>query len=175
MGMSVTVMTVIAAAVLGSSGSAARTDPPLALRALDGCRAIAAPAQRLACFDQTTAQLMTATASGEISVVDRAEMRQARRSLFGFAMPKLPFFAGDRSAEDDKGTLDSTITWVRRIDDERFQLRVADGNALWETVESYMTFDEPRKGQKISIKRGPLGSYVLRINGQRGLKGKRVG
>jgi hypothetical protein len=32
----------------------------------------------------------------------------------------------------------------------------------------------PKAGQKIEIKKGALSSYFLRINGQPGVKGKRV-
>ena len=34
---------------------------------------------------------------------------------------------------------------------------------------------DPRAGDKIVIKRGPLGSYLLRIGSNRAVKGKRVG
>lgn len=143
--------------------------------ALDACRQITDGAQRLACFDRSSAALVGAAASGEVSVVDRAQLSQARRALFGFSMPKLPFFAGDRSGEGDRGELDSTITSARSIGNGRFQIHIADGGAIWETTETYLSLSDPRKGQKIQIKRGPLGSYFLRIDGQRGVKGRRVG
>ena len=168
---------IVAIAAFGTAPAGAKAPPPqsLLVTALDQCRTIADPTQRLACFDKAAGSLVAAARTGQVSVVDRSELRQARRSLFGFAMPKLPFFAGDRSAEDDKDVLDSTITSSRSMGNGRFRLVVSDGNAVWETLESYMSFSDPRSGQKITIKRGPLGSYFLRINGQRGVKGKRVG
>ena len=161
-----------AIAIAQKSKAPAATSPLIG--ALDACRQITDGAQRLACFDKSSAALVGAAASGEVSVVDRGQLRQARRALFGFSMPRLPFFAGDRSAEDDKGELDSTIKSARAIGYERFQIVLADG-AVWETSQTYLNFSEPRKGQKIHIKRAPLGAYFLEIDGQVAVKGRRVG
>jgi topoisomerase IA-like protein len=56
----------------------------------------------------------------------------------------------------------------------RFRIVVTEGNAVWETTEQSMGLD-PRSGQKITIRRGPLGSFFLRVEGQRSVKGRRVG
>ncbi len=155
---------------------AARSTPPQArhLGALDACRAIAVDAARLACFDREAATLLTASRSGELSVVDRADMRTARRSLFGFALPKLPFFAGDKSADEVPDTLDSTIVTAQGIANGRYRIRIAAGDAIWETTESPLNLSTPRAGEKIVISKGALGSYFLRIDGQVGVKGRRV-
>lgn len=142
--------------------------------ALDACRKIADGAERLACFDKASAALVGATATGEVSVVDRKELRQARRALFGFTMPKLPFFAGDRSGEDEKDEIDSTVKSAKQIGYERYQIILADG-AIWETSQTSLSFSEPRRGQKVHIKRGPLGSYFIEVDGQVAVKGRRVG
>ena len=147
---------------------------PRHLGALDACRAITADTARLACFDREAAALLTASRSGELSVVDRADMRTARRSLFGFALPKLPFFNGDKSADEVPDTLDSTIVSAQGIANERYRIQIAAGDALWETTEAPLNLSTPRAGEKIVISKGALGSYFLRINGQVGVKGRRV-
>ena len=147
---------------------------PRHLGAIDACRAIATDAARLACFDREAAALLAATESGQVSVVDRADMKAARRSLFGFSLPKLPFFSGDRSAEDTVDQLESTIRSVQPIDNGRYRMTLADDNAVWETTESPMRLNMPRRGDKIVIKKASLGSYFLRIGGQIGVKGQRV-
>ncbi|HMI41085.1 MAG TPA: hypothetical protein VK485_07645 [Sphingomicrobium sp.] len=163
----------IAPAASAKGPKAPAANSPL-VGALDACRQIPEAEQRLACFDRASAALVGATASGEVSVVDRKQLGQARKALFGFNMPRLPFFAGDKSAEDDKGVLDSTIKSVRTMGYERFQIVLADG-AIWETAQVYLSFSEPRKGQKVHIKRAPLGVYFLEIDGQVAVKGRRVG
>ncbi|MCY7398205.1 MAG: hypothetical protein LH466_05125 [Sphingomonas bacterium] len=147
---------------------------PRHLGALEACRAIGADAARLACFDRESAALLTASRSGELSVVDRADMRTARRSLFGFALPKLPFFAGDKSADEVPDTLDSTIVTAQGIANDRYRIRIAAGDAVWETTDSPINLSTPRAGEKIVISKGALGSYFLRINGQVGVKGRRI-
>lgn len=144
------------------------------LSALETCRAITADAARLACFDREAAALLTASRSGDLTVVDRADMRTARRSLFGFALPKLPFFAGDKSADEVPDTLDSTIVTAQGIANGRYRIKIAAGDAVWETTDSPLNLSEPRAGEKIVISKGALGSYFLRINGQVGVKGRRI-
>lgn len=155
--------------------AAAQTVPrPRHLSAIDACRAIVEDAARLACFDREAAALLAASATGQVSVVDRADMRAARRSLFGFALPKLPFFSGDKSGEDSIDQLESTIRSAHAIDRGRYRMVLAADNAVWETTEATMRLQPPRTGDKIVIKKAALGSYFLRINGQVGIKGQRV-
>ena len=167
----------IVAVSLASGQAAAKAPPPTSplVGALQACQSIAGDQQRLACFDRASAALVSATASGDVSVIDRAQLRTARRSLFGFSMPKLPFFAGDSSADDVSDVLETTIKSARGIGYGKYRLVIAEGDAEWEMTETFATFREPRAGQKIQIKRASLGSYLLKIGGQRGVKGRRVG
>lgn len=153
-------------------------DPPKQsplVNALEACRAVADPAQRLACYDKQAGALLDAASKGDVAVVDRSEVRKARKSLFGFSMPRIPFFSGDDSADVVSDTLESTIKSASGIGYGKFRMVIAESNAVWETTESYGTMREPRVGDKIVIKRGTLGSYILRIGSNRGVKGKRVG
>lgn len=169
----------LACAALGASAGAAapkaKAPPSPLIAAIERCRQMADATQRLACFDSASSALVQATSSGAVSVVDRTELRQARRSLFGFTMPRLPFFAGDTTADEAMSKLDSTIVSVKPLNNGYFRMVIADGNAVWETSETNVSFSDPRPGQKITILRGPLGSYFLRIDGQNGVRGRRVG
>lgn len=175
--LSVSLAATVALIVAGGAAAKERNPPrksPL-VNAIAACRQIADPTQRLACFDKASGDLVAATEKGDVSVVDRADLRQARRSLFGFNMPKLPFFSGDKSADDVSDKLVSKVTAVKALPHDRYVVRLADGNALWETLESYGAFHAPRVGDSVEVNRGPLGSYVLRFGKQRGVKGRRVG
>ena len=167
---------IVAIALL--AGAASAKDPPKQsplVAALEACRAITDPTERLACYDKEAGALLTATQTGAVAVVDKSEVRKARKSLFGFAMPKIPFFSGDDSADEVSDTLESTVKQANGIGYGKFRITIAEGDAVWETTESYATMRDPRAGDKISIKRGPLGSYMLRIGKNRGVKGRRVG
>lgn len=168
--------------VLTATAFAARAEgkdkpaPPSPLvAAIDRCRQIGDNAQRLACYDSAAGALVTASNSGEVSIVDRNEVRKVRHSLFGFSMPKIPFFSGDTTASETQNKLNSTITSVRQLNNGYYRIVIADNGAVWETTDSSVSFDPPHIGQKIEIIRGALGNYFLRINGQIGVRGKRVG
>ena len=170
-------MVAIAATATGQSPAAAKTAPtpsPLVI-AIEACRKIADPTQRLACYDRAAPALVDAARTGEVRVVDRGQVRQVRRSLFGYSMPKLPFFSGDDSATDTPDELATTIKSVRDIGYGKYRIVLTEGDAVWETTEASISVSEPKAGQKISIRRGPMGSYFVRINGQRSVKGRRVG
>jgi hypothetical protein len=169
---------IVSLAVVGlaaTAAGAAKAPPAVSpyINALEQCRQIADSAQRLACYDKAAPALITASRSGDINVVDRGQLRQARRSLFGFSMPKLPFFSGDRSVGDTPDQIETTIKSARELGYGKYRITITEGDAVWETTEE--SFTEPRSGQKIIIRRGPLGSYFLRINGNSGIKGRRVG
>ena len=170
--------TLMIAALVAVTPAAAKDKPappsPL-VTAIDRCRQMADPTQRLACYDSAANALVQAANAGTVAVVDQNEIRKARHSLFGFTLPKIPFFSGDTTADEAQRQLDSTITSVRPLNNGYFRLVIADNGAVWETTDSSISFDPPRPGQKITIVRGPLGSYFLRINGQVGVRGRRVG
>lgn len=149
--------------------------PPDPVAGIERCRSITAADARLACFDAAASALASARASGEVQLVNRRELREARRGLFGFALPKLPFFRGDDTQDEASSRLDSRITSARGLGYGKYRITIADGDAVWETTESYSTLEPPQAGQPISIRKGPLGSYMVRINNQRGVKGRRVG
>lgn len=164
----------VATAPASAKGKEKPTPSPL-VAAIDRCRQIGDSTQRLACYDTAAGALVQAANTGSVAIVDQGEIRKARRSLFGFTLPKIPFFSGDGTAEEAQRQLDSTITSVRPLNNGYFRIVIADNNAVWETTDSNISFDPPRAGQKISILRGPLGSYFLRIDGQVGVRGRRVG
>ena len=167
-----------AVALAALAGTAVAKDPPKTsplVGALQTCRAMADPTERLACYDKQAGALLDAATKGDVAVVDKSEVRKARKSLFGFAMPKIPFFSGDDTADATSDTLESTIKSASGIGYGKYRLVIAEGDAVWETTETYGTMRDPRVGDKIVIKRGPLGSYMLRIGSNRGVKGRRVG
>jgi len=166
------------AALAALSTATLAKDPPKTsplVSALQACRAVTDPTERLACYDKEAGALLDATQKGDIAVVDKSEVRKARKSLFGFSMPKIPFFSGDDTADAVSDTLESTVKTANGIGYGKFRIIIAEGNAVWETTETYATMHDPRAGDKIVIKRGSLGSYLLKIGSNRSVKGKRVG
>lgn len=142
------------------------------LQALSVCRSVADEKARLDCYDQASARLAEAVDKKELVVMDRQEIRETRRSLFGFSVPNIPLFRGESGGDD--GKLETTIAGASQIEGGKWQIRLEDG-AVWQTTETRLNLSDPRRGQKIVIQRGTLGNYFLRIDGQRGIRGRRVG
>jgi len=141
------------------------------IQGLSACRGIADEKARLDCYDQASARLAEAVEKKELVVLDQQEIRETRRSLFGFSVPNIPLFRGEGGG--DNGQLETVIAGAAPLGGGKWRIRLEDG-ATWETNESWLGLSDPRPGHKIVIKRGTLGNYFLRINGQRGIRGRRV-
>jgi hypothetical protein len=142
------------------------------IQALSACRAVADDKARLDCYDQAGARLAEAVDKKELIVLDQQEIRETRRSLFGFSVPNIPLFRGESGG--DNGQLETVIAGASQLEGGKWQIRLEDG-AIWQTTETRLNLSDPRPGQKIVIQRGTLGNYFLRIDGQRGIRGRRVG
>lgn len=165
-----------AALIAGSAAFGAKLKPvesPL-MRALSDCQRLAEDAVRLRCYDAAATALTAASTSGKVVVVDQEDVRKTRRSLFGFSLPKLPFFSGDNSADDQTNELTAKIASAGPLGYGKYRIKLEDG-ALWETTEGSTAVDAPKSGDTVVIKGGPLGSYMMKISGQRALRAKRVG
>lgn len=154
-----------------------KPDESAYVAALRDCQGKTDPTERLACYDTAVASIVTASKEGEVRVVDREEVRQTRRKLFGFALPDLGIFGGKSDKEDPEQaeeftTLQTTITGVKGTD--RAIILVTEEGAEWQLEELPARLLRPKVGQPVEIRAGVLSSYFLRINGQKGVKGRRV-
>ena len=149
---------------LQTGTAAAAERPAKTLAAVTACRSIVDPAQRLACYDAAVGPFVDAIARGDLKVIDREEVRQTRRSLFGFELPRLPFFSGDDSVRDAPKEIDTTVASSHEAGYSNWSITMADGS-VWQTKEPLPR--DPRGGQAVKIKAGALGNYFLGVNGAR--------
>lgn len=170
------VMIAALSALLVGSGAAARTRPdtgtPAAVQQLLACRAIADSAQRLACYDRQAATVNQAIASRDLVVIDKARATAAKRSLFGFSVPNFGGLFG--SGSDDVKQIDGTIAEVGYNPEGGWLLKLADGS-VWTQVDDAQLGLPPRRGEKVIVKRGSLGSFYIEFAKQVGFKVKRIG
>jgi hypothetical protein len=148
------------------------TGTPTAVQRLLGCRGIADAAQRLACFDRQATALSGAIASRDIVVIDKVRASAAKRSLFGFSVPNFGGLFGRGS--DDIKQIESTVSGVSHNPEGGWVLKLADGS-VWTQVDDAMLGLPPRRGDKVIVKRGSLGSFYLELGKQPGFKAKRIG
>lgn len=135
------------------------------------CRAVSDAAQRLACFDREVARLSSALAAGDLVTLDREAIKKERRSLFGLPLPRIGLFGGDETPEQRE--LEATIVSAREIGNSRWRFALSTG-ANWETTESLGRQSDPRTNDRVKIKRGALGNYMMTIEGGPPRRVKRV-
>lgn len=135
------------------------------------CRALGDSTARLQCFDAASKALEEATESRQIVILDRSEVRKTKRSLFGFALPKIPFFNETNDEQDEEfKQIEGELAGVQAIGNGRYQFTVKDAGT-WQTTETSWTI--LKNGQKFKIKRGAVGSYMMVLNNI-GIRVKRV-
>ena len=148
----------------------ASAPPPKIFNDVVQCRSITDAAQRLACFDRSVGALATAQANRDLYVADKDAMREARRGLFGFSVPKLRIF-GDDDMEKDVDQIETTITAA--VQGQRGYVFTLKDGARWaQTDGAYM--DRPKAGSTIKIKRASLGSYFCAVGGHTGFRCERI-
>lgn len=144
---------------------AQETRPAALVRVLD-CRALADPTERLACFDREVAMMEQAETAKELVVVDRKQIKEARRSLFGLPLPSLAIFGGrDDDVEEEDSRIESTIRTSAADPYGKYTFVLADG-AVWRQTDGRLLNARPKPGQTIQIRRGAIGSYLANVNGQ---------
>ncbi|KQU47436.1 hypothetical protein ASG67_14380 [Sphingomonas sp. Leaf339] len=143
---------------------------PLAIDRLATCRGITANDARLACFDEAAKAITEARTRQDIVVLDRAEIRKAKRSLFGFSLPSIKLFGGGKDDEQLK-QLVGTVGAYRTLSGGLIRFELDDGG-VWETVEQVML--PLRQGDVVTIKAGSLGSYIATAPGRRAVRVRRA-
>ena len=146
----------VALLVLAVPLAAADAPSPRPLAALQQCRTLTDATARLACYDGAVDALTAATASGEVQVVDRQEVRRTRKGLFGFTLPRIGFLSSrPGSAEDaaDEARLETTITASRSIGYGKYRITL-DSGAVWETQEASGGMTDPDPGTQGAARKG---------------------
>lgn len=174
-------LVVLAAPVAAQEQRAADQPAPLPLiQQLYDCRAIADPAERLACFDRQVAAVAAAEAARDIRIVDREAVRATRRGLFGFSLGRLNIFGdGDDEVEDEgqDGSeavteITATITQFARNDLGKLVF-VLDNGQRWIQTDNITGRRDPRVGHSVTIRRAALGSFIASVEGRPGIRVRR--
>lgn len=169
-----------AVAALGLIGSAglAQSAPPSSsplVGSLEACRAVTDSSARLSCYDSAVEALVGAASKGDVVVVEREQVRKARRSLFGFSLPNLPFLRQTRDPAEEEVPKEfvSTLQSMGPSGVGRYRFVIEDGEAIWETVDATPAM-YGKRGAEVKIRRGALGSYFLKVEGEQWVRARRV-
>lgn len=141
--------------------------------ALGNCQKVADSAARLACYDRTVPALVGAANSGDIKVVDRESVRKARRSLFGFALPSIPFFNSNDEKDKAPSKIESTVLNFSALGNGFYRFAIADDRAVWESTEA-ANIRDAKSGEPVTITRTAIGSFWAKIGNRRELRVRRI-
>lgn len=150
---------------------AATPKPAPAVQAVVDCRKIDDGAQRLACYDAAADALAKAQSSGDLVTLDREQRRAARRQAFGFTLPSFSFLdTGEKPEETDR--LEETLASASQDYEGKWTFVMQDGQ-VWRQIDDEFLSRKPHAGSKIEIRRAMIGSYMLTVDGQPGVRAHR--
>ncbi len=146
---------------------------PEVLTRLGACRTVQGDSERLACYDQAVAALEQARSQNQLVVMDRQQIRRARRSIFGLTLPDLDIFGGGDEADEEVSVLETTIRSVSRNGLGKWSFVLEDG-ARWIQLDSRELPRDPDPGDSIRIRRALMGSFLANVDGQTAIRVRRV-
>lgn len=136
------------------------------------CSVIEADTERLACYDRSVRSLDAAEKRGDIVVVDRAEVRETRRQLFGFNLPPVAMFDRTSNAADAVDEVSTTLASARQVG-FKWVLTLEDGSVWRQTDSSAFRFPN-QPGTAVEIRQGALNSFLMRVGTSRSVRVERV-
>lgn len=142
---------------------------------LRSCRTLVAAEAKAACYDAKAGALLDALDAGDVRLVDREQLRKTKRQLFGITMPDIDILKSDGKDEEELSELfETTIASGRQTGPATWRFTTAEG-AVWEINNPPRKIAPIKEGDKVVFKKASLGYYFIRINGQIGVKGRRIG
>ena len=164
---------VVAIALVASAvaQTGARNLPRTVQRLLE-CRKIEASPERLACYDAAVDDMGQALAKGDVVTIDHEQATTLRRQAFGFSLPSLSFLdRGQRPEAIDRMTAVAKNAYRRG--DGSWVIELEDG-AVWTQIDSEAIARAPRAGSSVVISKAAMGSYFLKVDGQRAVRARRT-
>ena len=110
-------------------------------------------------------------------VIDRQQVREGRRRLFGLALPRIPIFGGgdgdDDGDQDQVRTVEGVVASASQ-DSLGHWMVVLQDDAVWVQTDNNTLALRPRPGHRVVINRGAMGGFMMRVNNQPGIRVRRT-
>lgn len=149
------------------------------------CAAKTDNAERLACYDAAVAGLKQAQTSGGVAVVARSQIEAAEKEAFGLSQPslselarsanKMPATPGAAAApppqELDRVTM--TVKALERRPDGTYRFTMENGQ-VWEQIDGNELGKTLRAPVTAEIKKGAIGSYMLKVGDRASVRVRRI-
>ena len=156
--------------VAGSAAPAPASAP--AVQAVIACRATKEAAERLACYDKAVAAMDAAQSQGDLVTLDREQRRAVRRQAFGFTLPAFNIF--DRGEKPEEASrITAKVAAASQDLRGKWQIKLDDG-AVWMQTDDEDLLRLPKPGMSVVVRRGSLGSFFLKVEGDQAFRARRV-
>lgn len=144
------------------------------------CTGITKAEDRLACFDGAVAGFKQAQAAGDVKVVTREQTVQAEKQAFGLresdAVEAARASAGALPAPAAPAAIENVqvkVTVAVKRADGKYRFTLDDGQ-IWEQVDSDSVSGLKKLPLSAEIKTAYLGSFLMKIDGGRAIRVRRV-
>lgn len=134
------------------------------------CKLIAERDARVDCYDAAMELLGAAERQGEIVVVERERVLEARRAVFGFSLPALPGLPGGEA--EALNEVETKLERAAYVTGAGWTFHLADGS-IWRQIDTTPLEFRPQSGLPIKIRRAAMGSYMLKVADYPAVRAKR--
>lgn len=149
---------------------------------IHACSSITDAGARLACFDAAVAAMKRAQASGEVSVVSRAQIQQAEKDSFGLGSAAqasaVANVATGSSATAPAATpeievMKVTIATATKRPDGTYRFTLDNGQ-VWEQTDTVSLGTLSRGTIEAEIRRASMGTFMLKPGNRSAVRVKRI-
>jgi hypothetical protein len=141
------------------------------LKSFQDCRDLTGQSAELDCYRAATERLTREVEAKKVTILDRSDVRETRRSLFGFSLPKLKLFGGDNDDDPEFTEIEAKVVRIRDLEYGKLTFTLPD-SAVWQTTEPVKK--RPSVGSQVRIKQAAMGGYFISFDGGRAIRGMRV-
>jgi hypothetical protein len=158
------------------AGAAFAQEAPLAR--VYGCAALPKADERLACYDGAVASLKQAETAGVVAVISRAQVTEASERAFGFKKTEAADIARAAGiavpkAAEQLDNVQVKIATAEKQADGKYRFTLESGQ-VWDQIETEKVGRLGALPVTAEIKAAALGSFLMRIEGGRAIRVRRV-
>lgn len=139
------------------------------------CAEVANDAERLACFDRVTREMRATTRPGATAAAPnapRTPQQSARQEQEDFGLPA-ERVREERQRPAPIKEIKVRIAAAKRVGPGYWTFLLEDG-AVWQMSELDSTFQAPRSGETVTLRRGLMGGFLLDMPRQASVRVKRI-
>ena len=141
---------------------------------VEKCITIKDQQDRLACYDRATSSLIEAHKKGDVIILDKDRLETAQKQAFGLKLPDIKFFESLGSKSNTQlNQITLILSKARQGADGYWTLTMEDGQ-IWHQIEEESHFSDPKLGGQVTIKKGAVGNYFLKMDNQRAIRVERI-